>query len=223
MIKINYIFKLKLFSFVRSIFKKFNLHLFFYKEKNHFKDFNVNNVIDVGVAYGTDSLLKNFPKANFFLVEPNPFFFNSIDKNICKKYNAKLFKVAAGNEAGKKKFWYSEGFSSFIQREDYKLKKQIDVDIDKLDEILKNEKLDGNNLLKIDTEGYELEVLKGADSILNLTNYLMIEIRFENIKTYNPSEIINYLFNKNFVLYKIIKVNYFKNGISYMDVIFVKK
>jgi len=223
MLKISYITKLKLFSFIRNIFKIFNLHIYYYKKKNYFKDFNVDNVIDVGVAYGTDFLLKNFPKSNFFLIEPNPFFFNAIEEKIIKKYNAKLFKIAAGNETNKKKIWYSEGFSSFIQRDDYKLKKQIEVNTAKLDEILKNEKLHGKNLLKIDTEGFELEVLKGAEKILDKIDYLVLEIRIENIKTYNPSEIISHLYNKNFIFYKIIKINYYKNGISYIDAIFLKK
>ena len=223
MLKLKYQTKLKLFSIFRNFFKKFNLHIFYYKKQNYLKDFDVDNVIDIGVAYGTDFLLKNFPKANFFLIEPNPFFFNSIEEKIVKKYSAKLFKVAAGNENGKKKFYYSEGFSSFIQREDYKIKKEIEVNISTLDEILKNDDLKGKNLLKIDTEGFELEVLKGSTKTLQEVNYLVIEMRLENIKTYNPSEIISFLYNKDFIFHKIIKVNYTKNGISYMDVIFVKK
>ena len=222
MIKINYLTKLKLFSLLRKIFKKINLHIFYYKKINYFKEINVDNVIDVGVAYGTDFLLKNFPNANFYLIEPNPLFFDHINNKISKNYNAKLFKIAAGNEIGKKKFWYSEGFSSFIQREDYKLKKQINVQIDKLDHILEKENFEGKNLLKIDTEGYELEVLKGSEKVLKSVNYLVLEIRLENIKTYNPSEIISFLYNKNFVLHKILKVNYFKYGISYLDAIFIK-
>jgi len=225
MFKISYTTKRKLFTFFRNIFKKINFHIYYYKEANYFKNIEVDNIIDVGVAHGTDFLLNNFPKAEFFLIEPNPFFFNFIEKNIIEKYNGKLFKVAAGNETGKKKFWHSDEayISTFIQRDDYKLKKQIDVNVAKLDDILKDEKLNGKSLLKIDTEGYELEVLKGAERLLSKVNYLVIEIRLENIQTYNPSEIISFLFNKNFILHKIIKVNFYKNGISYIDAIFLKK
>ena len=223
MFKLKYQTKLKLFSIFRNFFKKFNLHIFYYKKQNYLKDFKVDNVIDVGVAEGTDFLLKEFPKAKFFFVEPNPFFFNFIENNLLKKYNSRLFRVAAGNELGKKKFWSSEGFSSFYQRQDYKIKKEIEVNISTLDEILKNDHLNGKNLLKIDTEGFELEVLKGATKTLELINYLVLELRLKNINTYNPSEIISFLYNKNFIFHKIIKINYTKNGISYMDVIFVKK
>ena len=223
MFKLKYQTKLKLFSIFRNFFKKFNLHIFYYKKKNYLKDFKVDNIIDIGVAEGTDFLLKEFPKAKFFFIEPNPFFFNFIENTLLKKYNSKLFKVAAGNENGPKKLWSSEGFSSFYERQDYKVKEEIEVNISKLDEILKNESLNGKNLLKIDTEGFELEVLKGATKILESISYLVLELRIENINTYNPSEIISFLYNKNFIFYKIIKISYTKNGISYMDVIFVKK
>lgn len=222
MIKLNYLTKVKIFKSIKNFLKFFNLHLFYYKKKNYFKKIKVDNVIDIGVAYGTDFLLKNYPTSKFYLIEPNPFFFDYIETNILNKYDSKFFKIAAGNEVGKKDFWFSEGFSSFIQREDYKLKDQIEVNIDKLDNILKNEKLLGETLLKIDTEGYELEVLKGAENILKSISYIVLEIRLENIKTYNPSEIISFLFSKNFNFYKILKVNYFRDGISYLDIIFKK-
>ena len=223
MFKFKYQTKLRLFSIFRNFFKKFNLHIFYYKKKNYLKDFKVDNIIDIGVANGTDFLLKEFPKAKFFFIEPNPFFFNFIENTLLKKYNSKLFKVAAGNENGSKKLWSSEGFSSFYERQDYKFKEEIEVNISNLDEILKNEILNGKNLLKIDTEGFELEVLKGATKILESISYLVLELRIENINTYNPSEIISFLYNKNFIFYKIIKISYTKNGISYMDVIFIKK
>ena len=222
MFKLKYQTKLKLFSIFTNFFKKFNLHIFYYKKKNYLKDFKVDNIIDIGVARGTDFLLQEFPKAKFFFIEPNPLFFNFIEDTLLKKYNSKLFKMAAGNEIGLKKLWSSDGFSSFYERQDYKFKEKIEVNISKLDEILKNESLNGKNLLKIDTEGFELEVLKGATRTLESISYLVIELRIENINTYNPSEIISFLYNKNFIFYKVIKISYTKNGISYMDVIFIK-
>ena len=222
MFKLKYQTKLKLFSIFTNFFKKFNLHIFYYKKKNYLKDFKVDNIIDIGVARGTDFLLQEFPKAKFFFIEPNPLFFNFIEDTLLKKYNSKLFKIAAGNESGLKKLWSSDGFSSFYERQDYKFKEKIEVNISKLDEILKNESLNGKNLLKIDTEGFELEVLKGATKTLESISYLVLELRIENINTYNPSEIISFLYNKNFIFYKIIKISYTKNGISYMDVIFIK-
>ena len=79
-----------------------------------------------------------------------------------------------------------------------------------------------NTLLKIDTEGYELEVLKGSEKLLKNIDYCIIEVRLENINTYNPSEIINFLYEKNFIFHKILKIYYAKYGIDFIDVLFKK-
>ena len=46
-----------------------------------------------------------------------------------------------------------------------------------------------NELIKIDCEGDELNVLKGH--VLEKVSYVIVEVRLQKIKTYNPSQIIN--------------------------------
>ena len=43
------------------------------------------------------------------------------------------------------------------------------------------------------------------------------------IKTYNPSEIINFLYEKNFLWNKILDVYFAKEDIDYIDILFLKK
>lgn len=42
------------------------------------------------------------------------------------------------------------------------------------------------DLIKIDVEGYEMQVLKGAEKLLQTTNYIMIELN-NNTKKYGSS------------------------------------
>ena len=91
-----------------------------------------------------------------------------------------------------------------------------------MDKILIKEKFSKNTLLKIDCEGGELEVLRGAVKILNKVNYVIIELRLQKIKTYNPSDIITFLYKNNFKWKQILKVYYAKEGIDYMDILFTK-
>ena len=137
------------------------------------------------------------------------------------KFNGKLYKTAAGNKSGSFDFFDFDVASSFLQRSDYALENKINVNLDKLDNILNEIKLE-NALLKIDTEGYELEVLKGANDILKKVDYCIIEVRLQNIDTYNSSELINYLYERNFKIHKILKVYYVKDGIDFMDILFKK-
>ena len=85
------------------------------------------------------------------------------------------------------------------------------------------EKISKNTLLKIDCEGGELDVLKGATKIIKKINYIIIELRLQKIKTYNPSEIINFLYKNNFQWKQVIKVYYAKEGIDYIDILFENK
>ena len=188
---LSYNQKLSLFRFVRKIFKFFNLKIFYSREQNYLKGLKIDTIIDVGVAKGTKELLNNFPLSYFHLIEPNPKFWDYISENILTKFNGKLYKTAAGNKSGSFDFFDFDVASSFLQRRDYALENKINVNLDKLDNILNEIKLE-NALLKIDTEGYELEVLKGANDILKKVDYCIIEVRLQNIDTYNSSELINY-------------------------------
>ena len=56
------------------------------------------------------------------------------------------------------------------------------------------------DLLKIDTEGYELEVLKGAQNILHKTKYILFEHHYDDmiVKNYFFSDIHEFLRMNNF-------------------------
>lgn len=58
------------------------------------------------------------------------------------------------------------------------------------------------DLLKIDTEGFEFEILKGADNELKICNFILFEHHYDNMikKTYTFTDINNFLVSKNFKL-----------------------
>jgi FkbM family methyltransferase len=215
--------KIVLFSILENFFSLFGLQILFSKKENMDKNLNIKNIIDVGVANGTDFLLKNYPKANYLFVEPYKKFHSNIENNLLKMYKGKLFKYAAHNKKELKNFYMLDVSSSIIKRNNIKYKaKPIIVKADRLDSILKKQKITKDSILKIDTEGNELNVLKGSTYILKKVNFLIIELRLKNVKTYNPNELISFIYRKNFIWDSIINVGYAKNGISYMDILFKK-
>ena len=213
----NYSTKLKLFKLLRSFFKFFNFQIFYSKEINYLKNLKIENIIDVGVADGTDFLLINFPNAKYFFIEPNPNYYPTIENKLLKKYDGKIFKCAAGKKLDELDFFNEGVTSSFLQRNDFELKNKIKVKVNKLDDILQNENINEKTLLKIDTEGYELDVLKGSENILSKIKYCIVETRLQNINTYNPSQLISFLYDK-----MILKVYYVKEGIDFIDILFEK-
>ena len=72
------------------------------------------------------------------------------------------------------------------------------------------------SLLKIDVQGYELEVLQGCEDILQKFSYLYIECSF--IELYEGQalahQIIAWLEARNFVLSSIHNLYYGKNGMA---------
>ena len=118
-------------------------------------------------------------------------------------------------------FFFQVQYPHFI-KEKISISKKKKVDLVPLDIILNKEKINSSTILKVDCEGGELDVLLGAKGILKKVNYVIIELRLQKINTYNPSEIISFLYNFNFKWRQILKVYYAKNGIDYIDILFTK-
>ena len=72
----------------------------------------------------------------------------------------------------------------------------------KLEKLIKQNKIKKIDLLKIDTEGHELQVLRGAGSSLkNKVRFVLIEFHNSNIfLKYNAKKIHKHLTNNNFEL-----------------------
>ena len=58
----------------------------------------VDRIIDVGVAYGTKPLLKNYRKCFFILIEPNPYYYSFIENNLLNHVKGILLKYGVGNK-----------------------------------------------------------------------------------------------------------------------------
>ena len=82
------------------------------------------------------------------------------------------------------------------------------------------------DLLKIDTQGSELDVLKGAGDLLNNTSYIECEVEFVPLYKDQPlfQDIEDYLKSYNFKLAKFIrKVKWASDTVVFGDALFEKK
>ncbi len=61
------------------------------------------------------------------------------------------------------------------------------------------------DFIKIDTQGYELEILKGGDNTLSAAEFVLLEVSFIDIYINCPlvAEVLNYMNDKGFVVYDI--------------------
>ena len=81
-------------------------------------------------------------------------------------------------------------------------KKKIKIKVKTLSEILIKNKFKKIDLLKIDTEGYEFNVLNGLENFLEKTKIILLECHYDDslIKNYNLSSLNSFFINNRFKL-----------------------
>jgi FkbM family methyltransferase len=163
-------------------------------------------VVDVGVAGGTPWLYDRFPAAKLILVEP----LNVVDAlpEMLKGREWQLHECAAGAEPGRVTIDHNvaqPGLSSIKQRttltqtDDHLVPTTVEVRT--IDDIVNASGFDSNHIgLKIDTEGYEFEVLKGAVATLPACAFVICEAsiqkRFHD--SYDFSEMVAFMHDRGF-------------------------
>jgi FkbM family methyltransferase len=196
--------------------------------------------VDVGCNTGKfasqlfDHLGKKKIIGNVHLFEPNIFLYKKIKNNLSKSnWNINInIGIGLGSKKSKEKLnIYNDSTASSIYTVTSKIKKisknyiknkKINIILDKLDNY---KKISHINLLKIDAQGSELEVLKGAKNLLKKSKIDIIIVELETCETYNNhfkiSEFFKFMETYNYKLHSILTANYTKrNYISYCDLCF---
>ena len=179
----------------------------FLKKKNITK---INTLFDVGGHKGEsiNLFLKNMTIKKIISFEASPLNFKFLKKN--KEHYLKKFSdteiivenLALGSENKeiifrqfiKRKFNLLNFFNKKKIYETFKVK------IETLNNYMELNNLDKISFLKIDTEGYEYEILKGLKKKIQLVDTIMFEHHYDNmiIKNYTFTDINSLLKENNF-------------------------
>ena len=218
-------------------------------------DSNSPTILDVGANNGSSlvEFKKWWPNSKVHCFEPQSECWDELDDLSNEFTNVHINKFALGNKNDESKEFYSHdlntGISGFnkinIESKDSidlsKLsndskslenhKKTINhkrnVQVKRLDEYIKNDKnINQIDLLKIDTQGYELEILEGLGTELNKVRILITELMFYDYyeKSLSFYELESILRPFNFSLYDINHVakNPMNGRTDWIDVIYVQ-
>ena len=179
------------------------------------------SLIDVGSHKGEyiSSIIKNFNTDKIYGFEPNDEIFKNLTENFSSD-KIHLYNFGVSNEKGevflnkniesssssinnlnpnskyyKKKFF----LLNFLKLKKVTTKSKIQVI--RLDEFMNKNNIKKMDLLKIDTEGFEYNVIKSAGSRIYDIKLIHIEHHFDDmiIKNYKLSDIHEYLKNKGFI------------------------
>ena len=169
-------------------------------------------IFDVGANVGNFTLATKifYPNANVYAFEPVPNTFSICRNNTKHLDNVVLENLGLGSKEGKMEMFTSLKESDRASFEADNLKDSDDVvkqevSIVTLDKYVSDKNLQKIDLLKIDVEGFETEVIKGAIETLKITEWIIMETHMKDGgKTF--SEIINFMNENKFDLYKFGKV-----------------
>lgn len=214
-------------TFILNIFDNYQKKKITYVLKNIFNDNKIKTVLDVGAHKGEtiNYLSKFFYFNKVYSFEPNPssFFFlkkYKLSLNIRKQSKLELFNYALGVKKGKIDFYSGKESSSSTIHDinftsNYYKKKnkylnpfaqnketfrKISVNLDTLQNFIISKNIQDIDLLKIDTEGSEFNIIKGAKEKIKIIKVLYFEHHYDNmiLKKYTFSDLNRYLMKKGF-------------------------
>jgi FkbM family methyltransferase len=194
-------------------------------------------IVDVGGLIGKTAVMysKAFPNLDIYLYEPIQQNFSEIQKNTASYKNIKAFKKALGNTSGKSTINVAGRVSSSsllelnsttspeIFSESMVKKSTEEIEINTLDaEIPKDKNI---LILKLDVQGFELEVLKGGMLTLHRTACIVLETGTHNAYVGSPQyhDIDEFLRHHDFVIYDILPSTKNKGQLVEWDSIYIHK
>ena len=193
-------------------------------------------IVDVGVATGTPWLYAAFPAAKLVLIDPNPACAADLVR-LKAQYGADVYLHGLGAAPGELTLHVDvrvPSSSGFLRVTDAfravrgaeREYSDVRVPITTLDVTLAGADYAEPLLLKIDTEGFELEVLKGAEETLTRTVAVIAEVsvvqRFAG--SYQFADLIGWMQAHGFRVFDILDVRTLgRNGpVNYVDLMFVR-
>ena len=196
----------------------------------------VSTVFDVGAHLGQTTLhfRKVFPHAQVHSFEPIPQNFTKLQRNVAGKDRIKVNQKALGSSPGSAFMEIGDSdqthaIRSRSQNEPAEATQSPKVELGTIDTYLAKEGIASIDLLKIDVEGYELEVLKGATKALQSGSIQSIfaECDFDpddHQHTYF-NDLWGFLRRENYAFIGLYDVIHYTNtsGIGYCNALFINK
>ena len=193
---------------------------YFYKKTGLYIDWDqlkklpeIDTLVDIGVGdIGTPILYERFPKQKLILIDPLDEAENYIKNNLSER-DFVYFKTAVGKEKSNLEI----NVENEINRSTLMKVKEVNfeglpidkrlVEVNTLDFLLKDLANLNKIGIKIDTEGYELDVILGARKILKNTKFVIAEVRHNHEsfeKCYKLHQFMNAMQENEFQLSMIL-------------------
>lgn len=197
--------------------------------------FTPEHIFDVGANVGTWTLLAKaiFSNAEIHAFEPLDVHVEKFSKNMIRLNKVNLHTFCLGSEntdaiLNVSSFTDSSSLlaATPLEYEQFNIQKAAEakVIVKRIDSLISAGTLPLPDLIKLDVQGYELEVLKGLGNYLNKINYLIIEVSFKEYYYGQPLflDIANYLAKYNIGVYAFGHNTPSGTQLGQIDVLFKK-
>src|SRR5215467_5764442 len=153
----------------------------------------IRTVIDVGAHKGefSSAIRALVPECRIYAFEPLPDCCSVLSRRLGSNGHSQIFPVAVGRKSGTVTLWrsrYAKSSSVLLMAKLHKesfprtaKSEPLTVQMKSLDQFSVEMKLERKVLLKIDVQGYEAEVLRGATALLQKTDCVLLEVSFRTL------------------------------------------
>ena len=200
-------------------------------------ELDIEKIIDIGAHKGEflENMLKIEKVNSFYAFEPQKNIFKELNEKFNKNEKVSLFNCAMDKEISYKKLKINKismksslaevnenslylKFINFLAQSQSSFESEYEVKtttVDKIFEDINQQKA----LLKIDVEGFEMNVIKGSQMKLAEISFIMLENQFGNhFKNNSFKDITKFLSEQNFMICK----KFLFPTLHYQDVLFKK-
>ncbi|HVP83440.1 MAG TPA: FkbM family methyltransferase [Rhizomicrobium sp.] len=195
--------------------------------------FEPQTIIDVGVADGTFDIYTVFPDARYLLIEPMAEFRPALDW-ICAHYKAEAILAAVSAEDGEKTIRFGSSMADMHGASLINLNSNIEeetnariVPVRRLERLVRERNLPSPMMIKIDVQGAELDVIRGAEDILTQVDVIILETALFDFETSQPliADSINFMSERGFVPYDIFAAfnRPLDNALGWCDIAYVQR
>jgi FkbM family methyltransferase len=217
----------KQFKFFKNYFKtKSKTRYLNFLELMISKGYVFETVYDIGALQGSWSkrLKKRFPFLDPILFEANPIYQQALANSGFRYFNVALSSpdreyVEFFNGSNSGDSYYKETTKHYDKQSSIRLKTHV------LDEIVSQHSLAKPNFIKIDTQGSELDILRGGIQTLRDADFVFIEcpIIEYNFGAPNISDYLSFFKEQDFVPYDIYEIHRAEDTLLQIDIMFIRK
>jgi FkbM family methyltransferase len=188
----------------------------------------VQSVIDVGVQNMTEQLINVFPNLKHILVEPVESYIDQIRKSYqgveheihnvaLSDANGSAFQVGLAEDGGDSITHSFLSDRKITREEREQVRECKPIRKITLDSLIVDLQIPYPSLLKIDVDGHELPILKGARNALGHISVVVVEATLGT-----TLERAGFMKNNGFQLFDVVDPAYYYGVLSQVDLIFVR-